>query len=75
MANAPMLAEFLMKLTIDNDDNHPLQELGQFVRVSAGLHPVRIEFFDATGEAELTLDVQEQGGERKALPAGWFFRD
>jgi S1-C subfamily serine protease len=51
------------RLLIDNDGLHPMQEVGGSARLAAGLHPLRIEFFQATGEAELKLYLQPKSGE------------
>lgn len=66
---------FDQRLLIDNDDNHPLQELSRVVRVKAGLHPVRIEFFDFTGEAILQLSINDRNEKPRPVPDEWFFHD
>jgi len=63
------------KLLIDNDDNHPLQHLSRVVRVKGGLHPIRIEFFDYTGEALLELSINDKNDKPRPVPKDWFFHD
>jgi S1-C subfamily serine protease len=63
------------EITIDNDDNHPMQHLSRMTRLKAGLHQVRIEYFDYTGDAELELLVEGPGVKKQPIPDSWFFRD
>lgn len=61
------------ELGIDNDDNHPLQHLSRYFRLKAGLHRIRIEYFDHTGDAELELKVKGPKLDEQPVPADWFF--
>jgi S1-C subfamily serine protease len=63
------------RLLIDNDGPHPPVELGRNARLAAGLHAIRIEFFEATGGAELKLSIQPPGGERHEAAATAFFHE
>jgi S1-C subfamily serine protease len=45
------------ELVADNDGPHPMQSAGGKRRLEKGLHPVRIEFFEATGDAELEVTL------------------
>ena len=66
------------KLVIDNDGLHPRQEVGCLVRLAAGLHPIRVEYFEATGDAELELQIEGVGSETLTLqrvPANMLFYD
>jgi len=63
------------RLLIDNDDNHPLQKLSRVVRVKRGLHPIRIEFFDYTGEAILELSINDKNDKARPVPNDWFFHE
>jgi hypothetical protein len=56
------------QLVIDNDGDHSLLELSGEKELSAGPHKVRIEFFEAGGEATLELDLAGPGMERQAFP-------
>ncbi|MEP2308031.1 PA14 domain-containing protein, partial [Rhodopirellula bahusiensis] len=52
------------KLFLDHDGNHPPMTVSRLVRAGAGLHPIRIEYFEGGGEQTLTaaltrLDVSE----------------
>lgn len=60
------------KVVIDNDGPHPAQELSYLTRMSEGWHPVRIEYFEASGESKLTLFIEGEGVARQETkPEGW----
>ena len=63
------------RLLIDNDGPHPPVKLGRTRSLAAGLHAIRIEFFEATGGAELKLSIQPPGGERHEAAATAFFHE
>lgn len=63
------------RLIIDNGGPHPPQEIGAKVRIGKGLHPIRIEYFEATGESVLELFVEDAAGERTKLGNGALFHD
>jgi len=44
-------------LAIDHDGNHPANPASKRVRLSAGLHPIRIEYFQGLGEQYLEFKV------------------
>jgi hypothetical protein len=56
------------RLVIDNDGDHSLLELKNGTKLSAGTHPIRIEFFEAGGEAVLELDIEGPDMKRQPLP-------
>lgn len=56
------------QLVIDNDGDHSLLELSGQKQLSAGKHQLRIEFFEAGGEAILELDMAGPGMERRPFP-------
>jgi hypothetical protein len=56
------------QLVIDNDGDHSLLELSGEKELTAGKHKLRIEFFEAGGEAVLELDLAGPGMERRAFP-------
>jgi S1-C subfamily serine protease len=45
-------------LTADNNGLHPYQEASSVCRLLAGLHPVRIDYFEAVGDPELNLRIE-----------------
>ena len=56
------------ELVIDNDGDHSLLELSGKKELSAAKHKLRIEFFEAGGEAVLELDVAGPGMKRQPFP-------
>lgn len=56
------------ELVIDNDGDHSLLELSGEKELSAGMHKLRIEFFESGGEAILELDLAGPGMERRPFP-------
>jgi hypothetical protein len=56
------------ELVIDNDGDHSLLELTGEKELTSGSHKVRIEFFEAGGEAILELEMAGPGMERQAFP-------
>jgi hypothetical protein len=45
------------QLLIDNDFNHPPQPASRLVRFESGLHPISIQYYQATGGAELAMTL------------------
>jgi S1-C subfamily serine protease len=60
------------ELLADNDGPHALESTSGRRRLEKGLHPVRIEFFEATGEAELEVSLSRDGSSINQEPK-WFF--
>lgn len=56
------------QLVIDNDGDHSLLELSGATELTPGLHRLRIEFFEAEGEAILELDMAGPDLPRQSLP-------
>lgn len=62
------------QLVVDNDGLHPMREKSGFVGLKAGLHPLRVEWFNAGAGAG--LEVRWQGPEtgRQKLSTAAIFR-
>ncbi|WDQ19340.1 PA14 domain-containing protein [Rhodopirellula sp. P2] len=45
------------KLFLDHDGNHPPMTVSRLVRMNAGLHPIRIEYFEGGGAQTLTAGL------------------
>jgi S1-C subfamily serine protease len=60
------------KLIADNDGPHPVQFTSVRGRFEKGLHPVRIEFFEATGDADLQVTLVRDGGAVTQEPRYYF---
>jgi hypothetical protein len=58
------------RVVIDNDGDHSVLELSGKTDLSAGTHRLRLEFFEAGGEAILELDMEGPGMKRQPLPFG-----
>ncbi|MEX0642186.1 MAG: PA14 domain-containing protein, partial [Pirellulales bacterium] len=56
------------QLVIDNDGDHSLLELSGATKLSAGKHKLRIDFFEAGGEAILELELAGPRLERRRFP-------
>jgi len=67
------------RLTIDGETvidcggTHPMQSKTGSVFLLAGLHPFRVEYFEATTEAGLVLSWRLPGGSEKPIPAECFY--
>lgn len=61
-------------LVVENDGAHSVREKSGARRLSAGLHPIEVRFFDAEEFAELALFWVAPGLPREAVPASVFFR-
>jgi len=49
---------------VDNDGIHPETDRRGTVTLAAGVHPIRLEYFEARGHESLALDVVPPGGPR-----------
>ncbi len=47
---------------IDNDGNHPAKQASKRMRLKAGFHPIRIEYFEGNGEQTLKLAIENSTG-------------
>ena len=61
------------ELLANNDGPHPLQWASGRDRWQKGLHPMRIEFFEATGDADLQMVISRDGSDNRQQPK--FFVD
>lgn len=53
----------------DNDGEHGSQDVAGRIRLAAGLHPIRIVYFNKGGEKSLTVSWSGPGTQEQALPA------
>jgi glucose/arabinose dehydrogenase len=60
------------KLLVNNNGLHGPREVSGTRRLSAGLHTIRVEFFEDTGEAELRLSWTGPGIGKEVIPGGQF---
>jgi len=52
------------EVIVDNDGPHPAQDVGSLLRLKKGFLPIRIDYFEATGDAELNLFIENSSGQR-----------
>ncbi len=57
------------RLIVDNDGPHGAEERSGPIALAAGLHPIRIAYFNATGGAALKLSWQGPGRPKQEVPA------
>ena len=64
-------------LLIDNDNIHAIREYNSDIRMSAGIHSIRLEYFEGTGPAVLKLEWAGPGFSRKNLDSQnlWYTTD
>ena len=55
------------KLVIDNDGVHPFQQKRKQMQITAGLHAVAVEYFEAGGEEVLQVEFQAEGQPQQKL--------
>ena len=56
------------QLVVDNDGAHPVQEARGFVPLKAGLHRLRVAFFEIGGEESLEVSWEGPGLRKTAIP-------
>ncbi|MBI5774615.1 MAG: trypsin-like peptidase domain-containing protein [Verrucomicrobia bacterium] len=60
-------------LLVDNDGNHGSMDIGRRVRLAAGLHAIRLEYFQASSSQELKLLFEAPDGKVAEAGAESFF--
>jgi hypothetical protein len=60
---------------VDNDGPHPAQDVGSLLRLKKGFLPIRIDYFEATGDAELNLFIENSSGQRSDAASLFFHED
>ncbi|HWF18566.1 MAG TPA: ATP-binding protein [Verrucomicrobiae bacterium] len=61
---------------VNNDGTHALYEQSGKIYLSAGFHPIRVEWFNNVGKFALKIDCQCPGMKRESIPdAALFLRD
>ena len=62
------------ELIVDNDGLHgPLEKEG-VAALQEGYHPIRVEYFQKTGGAQLLVKIEAVNMEKQTLPAKWLYR-
>ena len=55
------------KVVIDNDGVHPFQQKRKQMQITAGLHTVAVEYFEAGGQETLQVEFQAEGQPQQNL--------
>ncbi|MBN1938821.1 MAG: alpha-L-fucosidase [Candidatus Aminicenantes bacterium] len=61
-------------LVVDNDGLHGMIVRRGDIALAAGLHPVRVGYFNRTGDRGLIVEWQAPGGKKEAIPGTALFR-
>jgi len=61
------------KLVVDNDGLHGVMEMGGLIRLSKGLYPITVTFFEKTGGEELKVFFEGPGLSKKEIPPAALF--
>jgi S1-C subfamily serine protease len=61
------------KLVVDNDGLHPAAESAGLMRLKAGLHPIVVTFFEATGDELLDVAWEGPGVKKQQIPPAAYF--
>jgi S1-C subfamily serine protease len=57
-------------LVVDNDDAHGVREAGGQIRLTAGLHPITVTFFERDGAELLEVAIEGPGLPKQGIPGG-----
>lgn len=60
------------KLIVNNDGPHPAQDVGVLLRLRKGFLPIRIDYFESTGDAVLDLRLEDATGKNLPTPPLFF---
>ena len=61
------------ELVVDNDGLHGMQEQDGMIALAAGLHPIRVIFFEKTGGDGLKVSYKGSGFEKQPIPGDFLF--
>lgn len=61
-------------LVVNNDGLHPTMERNGAIALKAGLHPIRVTFFEKTGGDELKVSYKGYGLEKQVIPDSLLFK-
>ena len=60
-------------LLIDNDGLHSMVEKKGVAALSAGLHPVIVQYFQKSGGSDLRVSVEGPKSAKQAIPESWLY--
>jgi len=61
------------ELIVDNDGLHGMAEKRGVIALAAGLHPIRVTFFEKTGGDDLKVYFKTEKNVKQAVPEAWLF--
>lgn len=62
------------EMVVENDGLHGMREVGGLVGLHAGYHPIRVEYFNATGTSDLQVRWSGPGIIKQPIPAEVLFQ-
>jgi alpha-L-fucosidase len=62
-------------LVVDNDGLHAMHEERGVIALAAGLHPIRVTFFEKTGGDDLKVYYQSLKQEKQSIPEAMLFHE
>ncbi len=63
------------EMVVDNDGLHGMVEKRGVIALAAGLHPLRVTFFEKTGGDDLKVYYKTEKSEKQAAPEAWLFHE
>ena len=63
------------KEVVNNDGRHPAQRASGDIKLAAGLHPIKVSYFDVDGDEMLKVELEGPGVERQEIPASVLFHE
>jgi len=63
------------KEVVNNDGRHPAQRASGDIKLAAGLHPIKVGYFDVDGDEMLKVEMEGPGVERQEIPASVLFHE
>ncbi len=61
------------KMIVDNDGLHGMVEERGVIALSAGLHPIRVQFFQKSGGRDLKVSLEGPSAEKQVIPGTMLF--
>jgi hypothetical protein len=62
------------RVVVENDGMHPPREAAGLIRLLAGLHPIKVQFFESAGDELLQVFYEGPGVSKQEIPAAAYFR-
>lgn len=60
-------------MIVDNDGLHGMVEKRGVIALAAGLHPIRVQFFQKSGGRDLKVSFEAPSGEKQVIPGTMLF--